>query len=163
MGCTTSKEVEMSIQVPDRIDHEVVVEAPPERVWAIVTEPAHVAAWFGDSAEIDLRPGGDMTLHWKDHGSFLGRVEQVDPPRLFSFRWARPADVAPAAGNATLVEFTLTPEGPNTRLRVVESGFRDLDLPEAEQAEHAVGNQKGWAHELGELVEYAAERVGASR
>ena len=53
----------MSIQVPDRIDHEVLVEAPPERVWAIVTEPAHVGAWFGDSAEIDLRPGGEMTLH----------------------------------------------------------------------------------------------------
>ena len=153
----------MSIQVPDRIDHEVLVEAPLERVWAIVTEPAHVGAWFGDSAEIDLRPGGEMTLFWKDHGSFLGRVEQVEPPRLFSFRWARPTGVTPAEGNATLVEFTLTPEGANTRLRVVESGFRELDLPEAEQAEYAAGNRKGWAQEIGELVEYATEQVGASR
>ena len=46
---------------------------------------------------------------------------------------------------------------------MVESGFRELDLPEAEQAEYAAGNRTGWAHELGELVEYAAERVGASR
>jgi uncharacterized protein YndB with AHSA1/START domain len=163
MSCTTSKEVDMSIQVPDRIDHEVLVEAPPERVWAIVTEPEHVGAWFGDRAEIDLRPGGEMTLHWKEYGSFLGRVEQVKPPHLFSFRWARPAGAAPAEGNATLVEFTLTPEGASTRLRVVESGFRELDLPEAEQAEYAAGNRKGWAQEIGELVEYAAARAGASR
>jgi len=153
----------MSIQVPDRIDHEVLVEAPPERVWSIVTEPAHVGAWFGDSAEIDLRPGGEITLRWKEHGSFLGRVEQVEPPRLFSFRWARPAGVAPEEGNATLVEFTLTPEGESTRLRVVESGFRELALPEQEQADYAAGNRKGWAQELGELREYAVERIGASR
>ena len=153
----------MSIQVPDRIDTEVVVEAPPERVWAIITEPEHVGSWFGDSAEVDLRPGGEMTLHWKEYGSFLGRVEQVEPPRLFSFRWARPAGAEPADGNATLVEFTLVPDGPNTKLRVVESGFRELDLPEAEQADYAAGNRKGWKQELGELVEYAAERVGASR
>ena len=57
----------------------------------------------------------------------------------------------------------LVPEGHNTRLRVVESGFRELNLPEAEQADYAAGNRKGWEHEIGELLEYAAERVGASR
>ena len=34
-------------------------------------------------------------------------------------------------------ELTLTPEGAGTRLRVVESGFRDLDLPDAERAQWA--------------------------
>ena len=40
--------------VPDRISREVVIDAPPDRVWAIVTDSQHVARWFSDEAEIDL-------------------------------------------------------------------------------------------------------------
>ena len=54
------------------------------------------------------------------------------------------------------MEFTLTPEGGQTRLRVVESGFRALDLPPEEQARYAAGNTEGWRSELDELVAYAA-------
>ena len=39
---------------------------------------------------------------------------------------------------------TLTPEGAGTRLRVVERGFGDLDLPETEQAQHVKDNTEGW-------------------
>jgi uncharacterized protein YndB with AHSA1/START domain len=39
--------------VPDRISREVVIDAPPDVVWAIVTEPRHVARWFSDEAERD--------------------------------------------------------------------------------------------------------------
>jgi hypothetical protein len=39
---------------------------------------------------------------------------------------------------------TLTPEGAGTRLRVVERGFGDLDLPEIEQAQHVKGDGEGW-------------------
>ena len=44
----------------DRIEQEIVIAAPIERVWAVLTEPAHVGRWFGQGgpAEIDLRPGG---------------------------------------------------------------------------------------------------------
>src|SRR5688572_25822084 len=93
--------------VPERIEREVLIEAPLEVVWAVVTEPEHVGGWFGDSAEIDLRPGGDATLTWEEHGSVRARVESVDPPHTFSFRWARPVGAEPGEGNSTLVEFNL--------------------------------------------------------
>ena len=38
--------------VPERIEREIVIDAPLEVVWSIVTEPAHVGSWFSDSAEI---------------------------------------------------------------------------------------------------------------
>jgi uncharacterized protein YndB with AHSA1/START domain len=41
----------------DWIEREVLIEASRERVWAALTEAPLVAEWFGDSAEIDLRPG----------------------------------------------------------------------------------------------------------
>ena len=113
--------------VPDRIEREILIDAPLEVVWAVVTEPAHVGSWFGDSAAIDLRPGGEAMLTWEKYGSFRARVEKVEPPHVFAFRWSRPADTEPRPGNSTLVEFSLSGEGETTRLRVVESGFTELD------------------------------------
>jgi uncharacterized protein YndB with AHSA1/START domain len=143
--------------VPERIEHEVLVEAPVDRVWTVITEPEHIRAWFGDGAEIDLRPGGVLTLTWKEYGTFLARVEKVEPPRAFSFRWARPAGVEPHERNSTLVEFSLAPEGGQTRLRVVESGFPTLDGDDAEKAKHAAENTEGWQVELEDLRRYVAE------
>jgi len=146
--------------VPEQIEHDVFVDAPVERVWTVITEAEHVGAWFGDSAEIDLRPGGAMTLKWKEHGSFPARVETVEPPSRFSFRWARPAGAEPRDGNSTLVEFTLAPEGEGTRLRVVESGFRTLDAKDAEKATYASENTKGWQIELEDVRRYVADLAG---
>ena len=147
--------------VPDRIEREVLIEAPVEVVWSIVTEAEHVGTWFSDSAEIDLRPGGKAVLTWDEHGTFPGRIERVEPPRFISFRWARPAGAEPEEGNSTLVEFTLSPEGEGTRLQVVESGFSELDGTDEENAEYREGNVEGWQKELGELQEYVSKHVGA--
>jgi uncharacterized protein YndB with AHSA1/START domain len=39
------------------IEQELHVDAPVERVWQVVTDPAYVVQWFGQPADIDLRPG----------------------------------------------------------------------------------------------------------
>jgi uncharacterized protein YndB with AHSA1/START domain len=146
---------------PEKIEREVMVDAPIERVWAVVTEAEHLGTWFGDAgAEIDLRPGGAMTMTWQKHGTVRAVVERVEAPHLFAYRWARPMGAVPAEGNSTLVEFILAAEGDRTRLRVVESGFRGLNIPESEQTKYAEGNVGGWRSELDEMVEYAA-RVAA--
>ena len=141
--------------VPDRIDTEIVIDAPPEVVWAVVTEPRHVARWFSDEVEIDLRPGGAIVLTWHGHGVHRGWVEVVDPPRAFSFRWTSRLGAEPGEGTTTLVEMTLAPEGGGTRLRVAESGFAALAWPDEERARHAGENTAGWARELGALRDYA--------
>jgi uncharacterized protein YndB with AHSA1/START domain len=149
--------------VADRIEQEIVIDAPPEVVWELVTDPEHVGSWFGDAAEIDLRPGGDMALTWEKFGTFLARVEKVEPPRSFSFRWARPQDTPPAMGNSTLVEFSLSPEGEGTRLTLVESGFAALAGTEDEKAKSFADNTEGWEVELGHLREYAAKAGAQAR
>jgi uncharacterized protein YndB with AHSA1/START domain len=142
--------------VPDSISRDVLIDAPPERVWAIVTEPRHVARWFSDEAEIDLRPGGAMLLTWHRIGVYRGRVEAVEPPRRFAFRWLRREDNEPGEGTSTFVEFLLEPEDDGTRLRVVESGFRELDWPEEEKERYAGENGEGWVYEFNQLLEYVA-------
>jgi uncharacterized protein YndB with AHSA1/START domain len=148
----------------DRIEREVVIDAPVERVWALITRAEHLGTWFGDAgAEIDLREGGDLELRWQEHGTSRGRVERVDEPTAFSFRWAPfqdPGGVEPTDGNSTLVEFTLATEGDGTRLRVVESGFTGLETSPEQRRKNYEGNTEGWSLELGELAEYAT-RVSA--
>jgi uncharacterized protein YndB with AHSA1/START domain len=149
--------------VPDRIEREILIDAPLEVVWSVITEPEHVGGWFSDSAVIDLRPGGEVILTWEGHGTERWRVEKVDPPHFVSFRWMRAAHEQPGAefleGNSTLVEFSLVAEGEGTRLRVVESGFRQLEGSEEEKAKDAQEHESGWELELGQLREYVSTQV----
>jgi uncharacterized protein YndB with AHSA1/START domain len=142
--------------VPDRVEREIVIDAPINVVWAVLTEPDHVSGWFGDTAEIDLRPGGSFTHHWEGpprRHTEHGRVDRVEPPRYLSYRWFRDADTREE--HATLVEFTLTEEGARTRLRVLETGFSKLDWPEDKQTDDFEGHREGWEQELDALRDYA--------
>jgi uncharacterized protein YndB with AHSA1/START domain len=142
----------------DRIERDVLIAAPVERVWELITSAEHVGRWFADAgAEIDLRPGGAMTLSWREHGTFHGRVEEVEPPHRFAWRWLSTigSRAEPTPGNSTLTEFTLAAEGDATRVAVVESGFDALDVdPDARSAALA-SHTEGWAAELDDLVAYA--------
>ena len=62
-------------------------------------------------------PGAHGYMGFSDQGGAVV-VETVEPPTRFSFRWNHPEGEEPVGGNSMLVEFTLTPEGPErTRLR----------------------------------------------
>jgi uncharacterized protein YndB with AHSA1/START domain len=143
--------------VPEQIEREVVIAAPIERVWAVITQPEHVGSWFGDAgAEIDLRPGGTILIHWADYGTGFGVVERVEPPHVFAWRGALLGETVVRADNSTLVEFTLAPEGGGTRLRVVESGFNTLAISAEEALKQAEGNVEGWRIKTDELAAYVA-------
>ncbi|MGO8961365.1 MAG: SRPBCC family protein [Streptosporangiaceae bacterium] len=144
----------------DLIEREILIDASRERVWAVLTEAKHIAGWFGDSAEIDLRPGGKAAFGWSEHGTHLAVIERVDEPNFLSYRWARGTQVEPAEGGSTLVEFTLTEIPTGTLLRVVETGFASLHATASEQDQALQGNTEGWTSELAELKEYA-ERPAA--
>ncbi len=136
---------------PDRIERTVELSAPQEKVWAALTTAEGLAAWFGNEAGIDLRPGGSAWMKWNEGFTADMRVERVEEPRVFGFTWhiyGLPEDDP----RRTYVEFTLEPAGGGTRLTVVESGFAQL----SEDAYRAAfdGNTRGWASELAELATY---------
>lgn len=140
----------MEDTMEDRIEREMHIRAPIERVWLVITDPEYVVRWFGQRAEIDLRPGGAALFGWPDEGYGDGAavVERVEPPREFAFRWMREADLPfDPDGVSTLVEFSLSPADGGTRLRLVESGFAT--------DEHRKENVGGWDAELAELVAFA--------
>ncbi len=144
----------------DWIEREVIIEASRERVWQVLTDPQHIAGWFGDMAEMDLRPGGKAAFGWTEHGTHRAIIDRVEPPSLLSYRWARDTDAEPSSGSSTLVEFTLTEIFAGTLLRVVETGFASLHGGEQDQDQAVQENTQGWQSELAELKEYA-ERPAA--
>jgi uncharacterized protein YndB with AHSA1/START domain len=148
----------------DRIEREIRIDAPIEVVWSVVTEPDQITQWFSDSAEFELEPGVDGALTFR--GTRKGqvdpqpdavvnlRVERVEPPRYFSFRWDYPSGADPDA-QGPLVEFTLTKDGDATRLKLVESGLRLPDRTGDENDRYVADHNRGWDHHLGLLRRYA--------
>jgi uncharacterized protein YndB with AHSA1/START domain len=151
----------------DSIEREVSIAAPVETVWTIVTAPEQIVRWFADQAEVDLRPGGDITLTFASGMAGKGTVEKVEPPSLFSFRWVSPEperDMEAAQGHFTLVEFALEAQGDGTLLRVVESGFAGLEGTDEQNAALAERHTGGWGMFLDRLAELApGAGVSASR
>ena len=150
---------------PDSISREIVIAAPIERVWSVLTSSEHIGAWFGrgEPTPIDLRPGGIMILDHGEHGTFPTRIETVQPPNRFAYRWASAhPGVQATEENSTLVEFTLTPEGAGTRLSLLETGFATLVIPpEREATAGYESHRAGWAEVLGNAAKYA-ERADLS-
>ena len=107
------------------IRHSVFIRAPREKVWTAFTTPKGLDAWWGTrGSEIDLRPGGKLTLRWRDWGAERDRntdgncvVLEVVPPKRFVFQWGDPPDVV------TTVEFDLEEREGGTLLRLRESGI----------------------------------------
>lgn len=141
----------------DVIIRRVTVSAPIERVWTAITQADQLAQWFGDSAEVDLRVGGSITLGWSEYDtSTSGVVERVDEPNVFAFRWQSSAS-ADGEHHSTLVTFTLRDVDGGTDVIVEESGLAALpgDVYDRTLEE----NSSGWTAELADLVTH----LGAPR
>jgi uncharacterized protein YndB with AHSA1/START domain len=157
----------------DSVEREILIEATPEVVWGVITEPAQIRRWFSDEAEIEGRAGADGTLTWRPGGRGGNpefdaivpiRVVEAEPFRRFSFRWNHPQGVKPDESNSALVEFSLTEEANCTRLRVLESGIDAVTENEEGKARYLKDHEQGWGRHLGEMLDYVASKPsGATR
>ena len=113
------------------IVNERLIAAPPETVFAALTEPGQLLAWWGDAAlcpathwELDARPGGRWRSRWRsrDGTEFAlgGEIVELRPPALLVYSWW---DERYPALPPTTVRWELTPERGGTRVRVTHAGF----------------------------------------
>lgn len=140
------------MKLQDRIERQMTFQAPRDAVWAALTEPEQIRKWFGNEAELDLRPGGEGVFRWGEVEVRV-TVEEVNPPSRFSYRW-EPSQT-PTGGPTTLVEFELEEIQGGTRLSLVESGFESLS------AESRQENEFGWDEELGDLRAFVLQKEPA--
>lgn len=147
----------------DRIEREIDIDAPIDVVWTVITEPEHITGWFTDSAELDVRPGGEGRFGWdakaKNREMVVNlRVERLDPPHFFSFRWDYPDGDDPTETNAPLVEFSLEARGDSTRLRLVESGLEKIARSDEDKETYFAEHTSGWTRIVERLRDYAPKQ-----
>lgn len=137
----------------DTIERTIHIPADIETVWEALTTAEGIRTWFGDEAEIDLKPGGEARFGWTEfEASAHAIVVNVDKPTRFSYRWAASGSERADTGSSTLVEFTLDATDTGTNVTVVESGFASLP---AEIYEHSISeNTSGWKAEMQDLHDY---------
>ena len=146
------------------IERDIVVDASPEVVFEVVSRPEHISEWWPDEADLEPVPGGTGQVRWRDGET--GEVKavdlsvvEVDPPRRFSFRWC--FDEPERSGRSLLVTFDLEPVGAGTRIRMSETGFREMGWEAAVLEEWYADHGRGWDIFIPRLGTYAA-RVAAS-
>jgi uncharacterized protein YndB with AHSA1/START domain len=152
----------------DSLEREILIEASPEVVWSVLTEPEQISRWLSDEAEVEGRVGAEGTLTWRPGGRggrkesdliVPIRVVEAEPFRRFSFRWNHPQGAGPDESNSALVEFSLIEEAGGTRLRVLESGIDAVTHDEEGKARYVEDHGQGWQRHLGEMLDYVASKT----
>jgi uncharacterized protein YndB with AHSA1/START domain len=139
----------------DTIERTIFISTAIGVVWEALTTAEGIRSWFGDQAEIDLRPGGEARFGWTEYeASSHAIVVVVDEPTRFSYRWAATGVERADTGPSTLVEFTLVESDGGTEVTVLESGF--ASLPSEIIEESLRDNTSGWKAEMQDLLEYLA-------
>jgi len=129
------------------VSQAVEVEAPPDRIWQLLTDPAELPRWWPDAAQLEPRVGGRVVLNFGP-GDVSGEVTTWEPPSALGFTW----EASNMPGVRLHVSFTVDDLGDGrSRVSVVHTGFEGAP---AEAREAVAG---GWAHFLPRLAEVPRE------
>jgi uncharacterized protein YndB with AHSA1/START domain len=113
---------------------EIRIDASPETVFALLTEPTRMKTWLAELVEADSRPGGVFRISGPHGVSIEGTYLEVVPNRKVVFTWGGVEGVKP--GQST-VEFLLEPDGAGTLVRLRHYG---LPAPSVEP------HRRGWVY-----------------
>jgi uncharacterized protein YndB with AHSA1/START domain len=137
------------------LEVDQMIDARPETVFRLLTDPGLYARWFGPEGsevtveEMEVTLGGRLALRIAFPGmdfevGIEGFYEVIEPPLRLVHTWRATDEEL-----ITTVSFELEPRGEATNLRVNHRGFVDpVDLEQ---------NRGGWVDHLGTLGQLALE------
>jgi uncharacterized protein YndB with AHSA1/START domain len=157
----------------DRIEKQVLLRAPLDRVWRAISDAEQFGRWFGvrfdglfvegSSVTATITPttvDDDVAKRQEPHAGVTStwQIVAVQPQRRFAYRWhpfAIDPDVDHAREPTTLVEFTLSETPDGVLLTIVESGFDAI--PAARRKASFEANSEGWAIQTDLVRRYLAQ------
>jgi uncharacterized protein YndB with AHSA1/START domain len=154
----------------DRIEKTVILRAPRKRVWRALSDSTEFGTWFGMRFSGPFAPGAKMqgvivptevnaevASAQKPYEGipFEITIEEMEPERLFSFRWhpgAVDRSIDYSAEPTTLVVFALEEVADGVMLKVTETGFDRIPLER--RAKAFAANENGWGMVMKLIDEY---------
>jgi uncharacterized protein YndB with AHSA1/START domain len=129
------------------VERETLIAAPPEVVWRLLTDPADMTRWMGQTAIIEPSVGGSYRVEVVPGQEAVGEFVEVDPPYRLAHTWGWLGDPTVPAGS-TIVTYELVPTATGTLLHLTHR-----NLPSAVSAG---SHSRGWGHYLPRLAALAA-------
>jgi uncharacterized protein YndB with AHSA1/START domain len=157
----------------DRIEKQILLRAPRERVWRAISDAKEFGIWFGVAFDGPFAPNTRLTGKIvptkmdekiaKMQEPYTGKaydwtVERIEPMQQISFRW-HPYDLEEGVDYskepATLIEFVLEDAPGGILLKISESGFDQIPL--ARRAKAFQANEGGWEMQTRLIEKYLAQ------
>jgi uncharacterized protein YndB with AHSA1/START domain len=146
----------------DKIQRQILLQAPVSRVWRALTNAEEFGDWFGillrgKTMKVGETLEGSCSYPGYEHVIVRMSIERMEAERSLAWRWhpaANDPDRDYSAEPTTLVVFELeaVPEG--TRLTVTESG---LDAIPLERRAHVFRlNTQGWDEQMVNIKKHVA-------
>jgi len=134
-------------QFKPRTVYVTYIDAPPDRVWQALTDPAFTRQYlFGFAIDIEPRAGGVFRLLAADGSTHVsGEVVEWSPPRRLCVTWRVAGMKDFGELPECLVSYDIVLAGEAVQLTMMESHSRDV--PEA----ILKGGQSGWPKILSSL------------
>lgn len=102
--------IDYSDETTAEIRHEITIDASPERVFKILTDPEEMEKWIAREATFT---GQEMSYGWQ--GLEPMKILELEPDKQLKHSWFGPS----------VVTWTLTENDGKTRLTFVHNGFAD--------------------------------------
>ena len=138
------------------LEFRTELDAPMDRVFATLTESAHLARWLSDEATSDPAAGGRVVLGWKREGSstdpFSGRWVVFQPPTSCAFEGGHPGHPDGYGGR---IGFEIAPRGATGSVLITRHR-----LPTRLDYEPVIADYRtAWPRALERLVAYLTPAV----
>jgi uncharacterized protein YndB with AHSA1/START domain len=131
-------------QIPyGEVSLSIGIEASPRDVFQGLLDPNQLDRWIAKKAEVDPKPGGDITFGW-DGGPV--KILELEPGKKLSYSWHW------AQEPESVTTWELEDSGGGTRLTVVQSGF----APDRNCEDYYIGWHK-YIHRLKAMLESGPE------
>lgn len=134
------------------VQRDLVVAAPVDTIWDLLTDAGQATRWMGLTATFDLVVGGSYRNEVVPGFVAVGEFIDIDPPHQLAHTWGwEPDESGVVPAGSTIVDIELVPTDVNTCVRLIHRGLPDV----ASAGTHS----QGWGHYLPRLAAAAAGRT----
>lgn len=113
------------LSAPEKeLKFEVMVPAKIDDVWAAFTTREGLITWLWSDVSVELREGGEWTVHYPGGKTGGGSILSFVPGRQVVMRAMAPEQFPEVRRERTLAVFDFEPAGDQTRVILTQSGWK---------------------------------------